>query len=768
MVDFAGPTFTASLDLRDLVPDTADASGLPDVETMNGRVTFTPSLEWVAHGGQVIHLRPLSYDVVAGVMQTPSGETAVPLPASDPSVTVSGAQATLAWVVQLTTTGPAGKDWPTAPPFAIQGDTSDTLNLADHWPAVRSDAHGRRASLIVPPPWQSVQEIIDSLPNGVVGKSAYESAVDAGYVGSEADWVASLEGPTGPTGPAGADGVDGVDGTADDSDVAPLITNPASSTRAALDDVYRPAARSPITGWFHADRYGSGTVTAASVQAAVDAARQSQAQTGQGGTVYIPDPPPGQSWVMSAPINLYSRVTIKGNNRTKTAVKSGASIDQSSSFPVLQGPGGGVPVFQIGQSYPVGADSLGASDTVLDGISAHNNEAPVVRNWAGLNFRIVGCDLRSFYAAEDATNGIRATASATPIQSTIELRYAYRGVIEQSTLGCQRGWVIDARDNINGVAIRDNVISGGSLGGAISLNLVTAVTIENNVIETSRDGIRLGVAGYPPYSSGDPTLYRHPAGRCHNVHIRGNYLETCARYISMPYQEANGVVIEGNYLGGGSDRSITPEYGILAGRLNGCAIKSNSWHSVGSEPFLKVQYVTGGTVNAPINCEIGPNHFNPLSGTPVVYDLSAYPNVIQRSRFAGRNTVWTAQPTTDSVPKVTGQREWTSGTLAANATSPIFALMSAEMAGWGAGLVTIEIIAATGTLTGAKVQLGSPVSATEFADVAIDGLTYTYGAAAVDLSTVFTRADTAQPLIVRSIAGTGTGSFQVRVKWRGL
>ena len=58
------------------------------------------------------------------------------------------------------------------------------------------------------------------------GLSAYEVAVDNGFVGSEQDWLNSLVGPTGPTGPqglagaagatgaAGADGQDGEDGSA--------------------------------------------------------------------------------------------------------------------------------------------------------------------------------------------------------------------------------------------------------------------------------------------------------------------------------------------------------------------------------------------------------------------------------------------------------------------------------------------------------------------------------------------------------------------------
>ena len=52
--------------------------------------------------------------------------------------------------------------------------------------------------------------------NGANGKSAYEIAVDAGYSGTEAQWLASLEGSDGKDGSDGqngADGKNGIDGT---------------------------------------------------------------------------------------------------------------------------------------------------------------------------------------------------------------------------------------------------------------------------------------------------------------------------------------------------------------------------------------------------------------------------------------------------------------------------------------------------------------------------------------------------------------------------
>lgn len=48
--------------------------------------------------------------------------------------------------------------------------------------------------------------------NGTDGKSAYQLAVDGGFVGTEAEWIASLKGETGPIGPVGPQGKTGATG----------------------------------------------------------------------------------------------------------------------------------------------------------------------------------------------------------------------------------------------------------------------------------------------------------------------------------------------------------------------------------------------------------------------------------------------------------------------------------------------------------------------------------------------------------------------------
>jgi len=60
-------------------------------------------------------------------------------------------------------------------------------------------------------PWISLPYLTGS-GAGADGKSAYEVAVDNGFVGTEVEWLASLVGPAGPAGADGAQGPPGEDG----------------------------------------------------------------------------------------------------------------------------------------------------------------------------------------------------------------------------------------------------------------------------------------------------------------------------------------------------------------------------------------------------------------------------------------------------------------------------------------------------------------------------------------------------------------------------
>jgi hypothetical protein len=74
---------------------------------------------------------------------------------------------------------------------------------------------------------------------GLDGASAYEIAVTNGFVGSEAEWLASLEGPQGPQGEQGPQGLPGA-GSTDDTAYGPAwngVTNVSPSQNAVYDKI---------------------------------------------------------------------------------------------------------------------------------------------------------------------------------------------------------------------------------------------------------------------------------------------------------------------------------------------------------------------------------------------------------------------------------------------------------------------------------------------------------------------------------------------------
>ncbi|MBB4064047.1 glycine-rich domain-containing protein [Gellertiella hungarica] len=98
--------------------------------------------------------------------------------------------------------------------------------------------------------------------NGAAGKSAYQSAVDGGFVGTEAAWIASLKGAKGDTGeqgPAGAAGATGPQGPAG------VDFNPATSTVKIRERVLKNTS----TGANHVMFTTSGTTNKATLLALV-------------------------------------------------------------------------------------------------------------------------------------------------------------------------------------------------------------------------------------------------------------------------------------------------------------------------------------------------------------------------------------------------------------------------------------------------------------------------------------------------------------------
>ena len=500
--------------------------------------------------------------------------------------------------------------------------------------------------------------------------------------------------------------------------------------------------RHPLTGYYHADA-GTGVVTRATLQAAVDAASGGSAQDGQGGIVWVPQPPQGSSWLIDGTVILKSRVTIRGAGKTVTYVRNGQSVLLASSANDLVG-NGLVPIFRAG-SYP-GGQSLDAEYVRLESLSMRNANAPCVRMLTALNFTIRECVMRSFYDTEADTN------------YALEMRYCYRGNLELNSIGCGRGWAIDMSDNMNGLRIAGNILSGGSLGGAIRLGMSVAVTIDGNVIESSRTGIEVG--------SSMPV----GGGVCHSPRVVGNYLEDVVYPISMGAQfEIRGGEVSGNYIGGAqSSEAARMVYGILVGRCHGVGFRNNTIHPHGNTiPMFKVAPLA---TTWPTACQVVGNHgqnvLNATTTDPLLYDLSEIGNVRDQSGWFGCNEV---QAKLNGLAPNTGHREWVSPTITANVGSlPAYTTIIPND-GFGAMVYSINVENVVGGI-GSMIQVGGSSLSYEVTGVQIDPSTLPLvdGVANVPLyngKPYLTRAN--EPLRVRVVPGTGTGTYRLRVKWVG-
>lgn len=117
-------------------------------------------------------------------------------------------------------------------PFLIRGEKGDTGSVGADGNGIDSVsfASGKLTLHFTDGSSSSAFDVKgETGPTGADGKSTYQVAVDNGFVGNEAAWLASLVGPagptgaTGPTGPTGPAGADYVLTSTDKSDIADLV-----------------------------------------------------------------------------------------------------------------------------------------------------------------------------------------------------------------------------------------------------------------------------------------------------------------------------------------------------------------------------------------------------------------------------------------------------------------------------------------------------------------------------------------------------------------
>jgi len=129
------------------------------------------------------------------------------------------------------------------------------------------------------------------------------------------------------------------------------------------------------------------------------------------------------------------------------------------------------------------------------------------------------------YPAIEIVNSPNVTITNARLKTdaeTLSIRYSWRITVRDSFITTDGAyWAVHAIDNVNGLTIQDSVISGRKLGGAINVGSSSSVSIRNNIIETSLNGIWVCSVVEPK------------SGRCDGVDVSNNYIENSATPIKL-------------------------------------------------------------------------------------------------------------------------------------------------------------------------------------------------------------------------------------------
>ena len=468
------------------------------------------------------------------------------------------------------------------------------------------------------------------------------------------------------------------------------------------------------------------------------------------------------------------------------SIKNGRRILGDSQYmgePLLADPDRGIigdgvlPVFTTG-TYPATANTN--RQLQIENLRVRANGAPCLELYHSDDMVLVD---NAFYN----TNG-----------STIRAYFSARGIIRGGHYGSSfatahpDNFSIALYDNCNGWTVSGGaVIAGGTNGGGIDVTQSQKVDLDG-VIETN-GGFGIRVGGYTgdnlpawvaatPYVRGQQVQANTNAWVCTTNHtssasfntdqatkwkiINGNsngisvngYIEATNKPISIGAKNLVLGVSMGNkglFIGGGN--AVSPEYHIQLGAVTGLVANGGiSIHRKGTEPTFNFVSPIAGSPIAEVLHNSRIENIYVQGGTGATYTHS-FSNPAFVGRLFGNNQL---KLSTSGV--TSGQvREYVSKPITANVAVPITSIVIANAQG---GTVdAIEIIDVVGNVA-CTVQVGITTAIGENAQFDPSTLTLSNGAAVAPLLTTLIRPNL--DWCIRVVAGAGTGTFRVRIKYR--
>jgi hypothetical protein len=264
------------------------------------------------------------------------------------------------------------------------------------------------------------------------------------------------------------------------------------------------------------------------------------------------------------------------------------------------------------------------------------------------------------------------------------------------------------------------------------------------------------VGGNVGISIGGDVTY---GGSCSGISLRGLYMEQVKRPLEIGLAYAVfGVDLTGMIIGNSGTSSVASrDSAIHLGRVKG--VIADNFYPIGTgvEALFELYDVTAGA---------GPHPFleasRIMSNQAVGYSANFVKNVAftaaRESRIFGKNII---QINANS--PIGAEREWISPTITANAAYPTTQVV--EPATGGGFITAIDVIDKVGTVTCA-LNIGYSGSITETVNVDPNSLTYSAGYVRYinEASDKYIRPTFG--LQMRTVAGVGTGTFRVRIRYR--
>jgi hypothetical protein len=335
----------------------------------------------------------------------------------------------------------------------------------------------------------------------------------------------------------------------------------------------------------------------------------------------------------------------------------------------------------------------------------------------------------------------------------LDIFYSWRCTVVDNFIFASGAFnAIRALDNVNSLLIDNNTVSGGSAGRAILVGQCQSPTITNNTIESCLHGIWVASTS----ETGD--------GNCNGVDVSDNYIEQCSTPIVLGKQfTVLGFSVENNIIGNTKTFAVSDRTAWLThGRIRKGKITDNTIYvSENGDEDLVNTYLNVATGDVE-DVFYARNH---VDGTPAA-------NLVKFGTYAANasvnNTVG-AEVTYDFGVnmKSRGVKTYTSPTIYANKARSDVEYLDKTGLNFGGQILSARIIEAEGTLTGAQVSIGDSTTANRtVALTTLTSLTFTRGKA--DLTTAFLDLDLSASgyQMWRSLAGAGTGSFRLEIKYR--